>query len=76
MNTEQFNIRLPKDLLDDIGLISEILHVSKTEFIKVKLSELVYNERKKLLKDIKGLAKDNLILKSQLRKLKTIIRGG
>tara|TARA_Y100000296_G_C4979752_1_gene160000 strand:- start:106 stop:333 length:228 start_codon:yes stop_codon:yes gene_type:complete len=74
METEQFNIRLPKDLLNDLGLISEILHVSKTEFIKVKLSELVYNERQKLLKDIKGLAKDKLILKSQLRKLRKIIK--
>lgn len=75
MKTEQFNIRLPKDLLDDLGLISEILHVSKTEWIKTKLSELVYDERKRLLRDITRLARDKLILKSQLRKLKEIIKG-
>lgn len=73
MDTEQFNIRLPKGLLNDLNLISQILHVNKAEYIKTKLGELIYEERKRLLKDMNNLADKELISKSQIKKLKEVI---
>jgi hypothetical protein len=65
--TEQLNLRMPKELLEDIDKISVILKVNKSEWIKVKLSEVIMAEKSKLLelnrkglmekKDIKELLK-------------------
>ncbi|GIU69567.1 MAG: hypothetical protein KatS3mg002_0803 [Candidatus Woesearchaeota archaeon] len=49
-STEQFNIRMPKELLEDIDEISRILRVNKSEWIKIKLSEIVYEEKNRLKK--------------------------
>ena len=48
--TEQLNIRMPKELLEDIDDISQILRVNKSEWIKIKLSEIVYEEKNRLKK--------------------------
>jgi hypothetical protein len=58
---------MPKELLEDIDKISVILKVNKSEWIKVKLSEVIMAEKSKLLelnrkglmekKDIKELLK-------------------
>ena len=45
MDTEQLNFRISKDLLKDIEEIARVLKVSKTEWIKVKLAELVAKEQ-------------------------------
>jgi metal-responsive CopG/Arc/MetJ family transcriptional regulator len=46
--TEQLNIRMPKELLEDIDEISKILRVNKSEWIKIKLSEIVFEEKNRL----------------------------
>ena len=46
--TEQLNLRMPKELLEDIESISKILKVNKSEWIKIKLSEMVYEEKRRL----------------------------
>ena len=48
--TEQLNIRMPKELLEDIDEISKILRVNKSEWIKIKLSEIVFEEKNRLKK--------------------------
>lgn len=48
--TEQLNIRMPVELLDDIDEISRILRVNKSEWIKIKLSEIVFEEKNRLKK--------------------------
>lgn len=48
--TEQLNIRMPVELLEDIDEISKILRVNKSEWIKIKLSEIVYEEKNRLKK--------------------------
>lgn len=48
--TEQLNIRMPKELLEDIDEISKTLRVNKSEWIKIKLSEIVYEEKNRLKK--------------------------
>lgn len=46
--TEQLNIRMPIELLNDIDEISKILRVNKSEWIKIKLSEIVFEEKTRL----------------------------
>jgi hypothetical protein len=48
-STEQLNLRMPKELLDDLDTISDILKVNKSEWIKIKLGEIVYDEKNRLL---------------------------
>lgn len=48
--TEQLNIRMPVELLEDIDEISKILKVNKSEWIKIKLSEIVFEEKNRLKK--------------------------
>lgn len=74
MKTAQFNIRLPKGLLDDLDLISGILHINKTEWIKTRIGELIYQERKALLNDMQSLADKKLITRAQIKKLQEVIR--
>jgi hypothetical protein len=50
--TTQVNIRLNKTLLSDLDLISRILGVSRSEWIKVKFAETVLNEKEKLLSKV------------------------
>lgn len=46
--TAQINMRMPVELLEDIDEISKILRVNKSEWIKIKLSEIVYEEKNRL----------------------------
>ena len=48
-STEQLNLRIPKELIEDLDKIASILKVNKSEWIKIKLSELVYEEKSRLL---------------------------
>jgi len=47
MRTEQFNIRMSKELMRDLELVSKLLKVNKSEFVKVKLAELIREEKRK-----------------------------
>jgi hypothetical protein len=49
--TEQLNLRIPIELLEDIEDISKILKVNKSEWIKIRLSEIVYQEKQKFKSD-------------------------
>ena len=40
---------MPKELLEDLDTISDILKVNKSEWIKIKLGEIVYSEKARLL---------------------------
>lgn len=46
--TAQLNIRMPVELLNEIDEISNILRVNKSEWIKIKLSEIVFEEKNRL----------------------------
>ena len=50
MQTEQFNIRLSRELAKDIALVSKLLKISKSEYVKVRLAELLREEKKRLTK--------------------------
>jgi len=69
METKQLNIRLSKDLLDDLNLIEKMLKVNKSEWIKTKLAEDVHEEKSKLLMKVSTLYSKGLIDKNEVERL-------
>jgi hypothetical protein len=50
--TTQLNIRISKSLLSEIDIISRILGVNRSEWIKVKFSELVHKAKSNYIRKI------------------------
>ena len=69
METEQFNIRMPKELLHDLDIISNLLKVNKSEWIKAKLAEEVHEEKNKLLMELSTLYAKGMINKNKVEQL-------
>jgi hypothetical protein len=67
--TEQLNLRIPTDLINDLEKISQILKVNKSEWIKIKLSELVHSEKSKIIDQYVELNKRGLIDKKEIDEL-------
>ncbi len=68
-STEQLNLRMPKALLDDIDVIAQILKINKSEWIKIRLGELVYEEKSRLLSKYHELSKKGLLEKKEVDKI-------
>jgi len=68
-STEQLNLRVPSELLDDLDTISEILKVNKSEWIKIKLGEIVYTEKSKLLSEQMALKQKGALNKKAIDRL-------
>ena len=69
METEQFNIRMPKDLVQDLDIISKLLKVNKSEWVKTKLAEEVHEEKNKLLMELSTLYANGMINKNKIEQL-------
>ena len=69
MQTEQFNIRMPKDLVQDLDIISKLLKVNKSEWVKTKLAEEVHEEKNKLLMELSTLYANGMISKRKIEQL-------
>ena len=69
METEQFNIRLPKDLLQDLDIVSNLLKVNKSEWVKTKLAEEVHEEKSKLLMELSTLYTKGIVSKKEVEAL-------
>ena len=50
--TTQVNIRLPTLLIHDLEFVAQNLKVAKSEWLKVKIAELISKERARILEDI------------------------
>ncbi|MFA5797788.1 MAG: hypothetical protein WC916_07200 [Candidatus Woesearchaeota archaeon] len=68
-STEQLNLRMPKALLHDINLISEILKINKSEWIKIKIGEMVYEEKSRLLEHYSEKHKKGLITEAEFKRI-------
>jgi metal-responsive CopG/Arc/MetJ family transcriptional regulator len=66
METEQFNIRLPSDLLQDLNMVSKLLKVNKSEWVKTKLAEEIYEEKSRLLMKLSNLYVKGMITKKEI----------
>ena len=69
METEQFNIRMPKELVQDLDMISKLLKVNKSEWVKTKLAEEVHEEKNKLLMELSTLYAKGMIDKKKAEQL-------
>ena len=68
-STEQLNLRIPKELIEDLDKIASILKVNKSEWIKIKLGELVYEEKSRLLQKYSELKDKGVINEKELKDL-------
>jgi len=68
-STEQLNLRIPKELIADLDKIASILKVNKSEWIKIKLGELVYEEKSRLLQKYSELKDKGVINEKELKDL-------
>ena len=68
-STEQLNLRIPKELVEDLDKIAKILRVNKSEWIKIKLGELVYEEKSRLLQKYSELKDKGIINEKELKEL-------
>jgi len=67
--TEQLNLRMPKDLMADLEKVCSIIKVNKSEWIKIKLGELVYEEKSKLIQKYADLKEKGMINQKELNDL-------
>jgi len=68
-STEQLNLRIPKELIEDLDKIASILKVNKSEWIKIKLSELVYEEKSRLLQKYSELKDKGMLNDKEYKEL-------
>jgi len=68
-STEQLNLRIPKELIEDLDKIASILKVNKSEWIKIKLGEMVYEEKSRLMQRYVELKNQGLISDKELKEI-------
>lgn len=68
-STEQLNLRIPKELIEDLDKIASILKVNKSEWIKIKLGELVYEEKSRLLQRYAEMKDKGMLNEKEYREL-------
>jgi hypothetical protein len=69
METEQFNIRIPSELVYDLEVISKLLKVNKSEWVKLKLAQDVMEEKNRLLMELSTLYVNGIVSKEEIKKL-------
>ena len=69
MQTEQINFRASIELVDDIDLVTGLLKISRSEWIKTKLAEEASKEKSRLLMELSGLYARGLVTKEYVQKL-------
>ncbi|MEK6847431.1 MAG: hypothetical protein AABY16_04665 [Nanoarchaeota archaeon] len=69
MDTEQFNLRISKELLRDLTIIANLLKVNKGEWVKTKLAKEIHEEKNKLLMELSNLYANSMITKEEVGKL-------
>lgn len=69
METEQLNVRLSQDLINDIDVVTGLLKINRSEWIKTKLAEEAQREKNRLLMELSTLYAKGMIKKSDMEKL-------
>lgn len=69
MQTEQMNIRLSQDLLGDLEVVSGLLKVNRSEWVKTKLAEEIHKEKNRLLMELSTLYAKGMISKQNVEEL-------
>lgn len=69
MHTEQMNIRLSQDLVLDLDVVSGLLKVNRSEWVKTKLAEEIHREKNRLLMELSTLYAKGMITKQNVEEL-------
>ena len=69
MQTEQMNIRLSQDLVQDLDVVSGLLKVNRSEWVKTKLAEEIHKEKNRLLMELSTLYAKGMITKENVAEL-------
>ncbi|MBI2147773.1 hypothetical protein HYU19_04850 [Candidatus Woesearchaeota archaeon] len=69
METEQLNLRVSQDLVHDIDIVTGLLKVNRSEWIKTKLAEEAQKEKNRLLMELSTLYAKGMITKDSIEKL-------
>lgn len=69
MQTEQLNVRMSEDLVHDIDIVTGLLKINRSEWIKAKLAEEAQKEKTRLLMELSTLYAKGMIKKSDIEKL-------
>ena len=69
MPTEQMNIRLSQDLVQDLEVVSGLLKVNRSEWVKTKLAEEIHREKNRLLMELSTLYAKGMITKQKVEEL-------
>lgn len=67
--TEQLNLRVSQTLLEDIDLVTGVLKIHRSEWIKTKLAEEAHKEKNKLLLELSSLYAKGMIQKKDIEHL-------
>lgn len=69
METEQMNIRLSQELVNDLDVVSGLLKVNRSEWVKTKLAEEIHKEKNRLLMELSTLYAKGMITKKNVEEL-------
>ena len=69
METEQLNLRVSPELVHDLDLVSGLLKINRSEWIKTKLAEEAQREKNRLLMELSTLYAKGLITKQHVEEL-------
>ena len=69
METEQLNIRLSPELVQDLDIVSNLLKINRSEWIKTKLAEETQREKNRLLMELSTIYAKGMITKQNVEEL-------
>ena len=69
MQTEQINFRASKKLIKDIDIVSGLLKINRSEWIKTRLAEEAHKEKKRLLMELSTLYAKGMITKQSVEEV-------
>ena len=69
METTQLNIRMPKVLLKDIDVVSRLLKLNKSDWIRTTLAKSVSEDKNRLLMELGNLYVDGVLSKRDVERI-------
>lgn len=69
MQTEQLNLRVSEELMQDLDVVSNLLKVNRSEWVKTKLADEVLKEKNRLLMELSTLYSKGMITKKNVEEL-------
>ncbi len=69
METEQLNIRVSQELVHDLDIVSGLLKINRSEWIKTKLAEEAQREKNRLLMELSTLYTKGMITTQNVEEL-------